>query len=310
MHEPNPKPRLAVIDLGTNTFHLLIAEPHEEGHSTEVLRDRAFIKLAENGIQRIGEAPFARGLDTLRRFAGHIRNLQVSQVRALGTAALRTAENGAEFLQTVLAETGISIELIDGREEARLIYQGVSLALGNYAADRHLVMDIGGGSVEFIIADERQVYWAESFPVGVAVLYRNFHQSDPLSAQEREQLLLFLRSTLAPLAIALARYPATRLVGAAGTFDVIEALLSTARLTPHASRIDLARYHPFSLEVSSATLAQRAAMPGIPSDRVDMIAVALVLVDTILEMAGIEELTVSAFSLKEGVLAELLAAAQ
>jgi exopolyphosphatase/guanosine-5'-triphosphate,3'-diphosphate pyrophosphatase len=308
MNPTSPKPRLAVIDLGTNTFHLLIAEPHEEGRFAEVVRDRAFVKLAENGIQRIGEAPFARGLSTLHRFADHLHNHQASRVRALGTAALRTAENGPEFIQTVLTETGIQIELIDGREEARLIHQGVSLALGGQANGRYLVMDIGGGSVEFIIADERQVYWAESFPVGVAVLYRNFHHSDPLSVQEREQLRLFLRSMLAPLAIALARYPVSSLVGAAGTFDVIEALLSTARLTPHASRIDLNRYHAFSLEISSAKLAQRAAMPGIPADRVDMIAVALVLVDVVLEMARIETLDVSAFSLKEGVLSELLSA--
>lgn len=310
MNQKQDSDRYAVIDLGTNTFHLLIAERLEQGHFREVCRDREFVKLAEAGITRIGEAPFERGLNTLRRFADRLREHAIVQLRAIGTAALRTAANGDDFLQTVARETGIRIELIDGQEEARLIYKGVSLAIdtGEQAPDdqRHLVMDIGGGSVEFIIADKQQVYWSESFPVGVAVLYRLFHHSDPLSNTEEEGLKLFLRSTLTPLAVALAKYPLTQLVGAAGTFDVIDHLLSYERPSEACSRIDLSRYGQFSQQVRSATLAQRTAMPGIPADRVDMIAVALVLVDTVLEMAGIQNLVVSMYSLKEGVLAEMM----
>ena len=120
--------RFGVIDLGTNTFHLLIIEKSSLGTSHEIARERIFIKLASEGIETIGAAPFQRGLKAMIRFSEILKEYQVSNIKAIGTAALRTASNGKDFVQLIFKKTGIQIELIDGTEEARLIYQGVKEA--------------------------------------------------------------------------------------------------------------------------------------------------------------------------------------
>ena len=163
--------KYAVIDFGTNTFHLLIVEAREDGQFIELHRERIFVKLAEDGIERIGDKAFVRALQAMQRYREILDDYQVENIKAIGTAALRTALNGQEFIDTVWKNSKIKIHLIDGQEEARLIHLGVNQAvdIGN---DTALIMDIGGGSVEFIISDKLGVKWADSFPIGVAVLFK------------------------------------------------------------------------------------------------------------------------------------------
>lgn len=298
-------PNFAVIDCGTNTFHLLIAQPHEDGGFTEVYRERRFIKLAEDGIERIGDAPYQRALNTLIDYATTIKEHNVSATRVSGTAALRTASNGPDFVAEVKAKTDLRIDIIPGKEEAQLIYEGVRLAIDPQEG-RWMVMDIGGGSVEFIIVDQNGVQWFDSFPVGVAVLYKKLHQTEPISPEEIEHTRLFLNSKLVNLQLALARFPVHHLVGAAGTFDVIANLLGHEAPTPHCARVDLNGFQQLYDRVLAATREERRAMPDIPDDRADMIVVALILVKLVLEIANINQLTVSHFSMKEGMLSEML----
>ncbi len=302
-------PNFAVIDCGTNTFHLLIAQPNEDGSFEEVYRERRFIKLAEDGIERIGDAPYQRALQTLIDYADIISKNRVSATRVSGTAALRTASNGPDFVAEVKEKTGLNIQIIPGSEEAQLIYKGVRLAI-DAQEDRWMVMDIGGGSVEFIIVDHTGVQWFESFPVGVAVLYKKLHQTEPISTEEIELSRLFLKSKLVNLQLALARFPVHHLVGAAGTFDVIADLLGKEQPTPNCSRVDLNGFDALYERVLAANREERHAMPDIPDDRADMIVVALILVKLVMEVAAINRLTVSNFSMKEGMLAEMLASYQ
>ncbi len=298
-------PNFAVIDCGTNTFHLLIASPNEEGSFEEVYRERRFIKLAEDGIERIGEAPYQRALQTLIDYAQKIDEHQVAATRVSGTAALRTASNGPNFVAEVLAKTSLEIKIIPGKEEAQLIYEGVRRAIGPQA-ERWMVMDIGGGSVEFIIVDENGVQWFESFPVGVAVLYKKLHQTEPISAEEIELSKMFLNSKLVDLQLALARFPTLHLVVAAGTFDVIAYVLGKEQPTPHCASVDLQGFAALYERVLAANREERHAMADIPGDRADMIVVALILVKLVLEIAAIDQLTVSSFSMKEGMLSQML----
>lgn len=296
----------AVIDLGTNTFHLLIVKKSVDGLGfQEVYRERRFIKLAENGIERIGEAPFQRGQMALCHFRKMMDAHAVVAYKAIGTAALRTADNGVSFLTQAKEEAQIDISLIPGSEEARLITLGVLLALPPIGEERVLIMDIGGGSVEFIIASNAGVHWAKSFPVGVAVLKKNFHQQEPISTLEIAQLEQFLYHELTPLWEVLADQPTHQLIGAAGTFDVIAKIMSTAQPTPHSHAIDLSRFSSFFQKCIGATAIERFAMPEIPADRADMIVVALILIDVILTKADIRQAMVSNYALKEGVLTEM-----
>lgn len=298
-------PKFAVIDCGTNTFHLLIARPNEEGGFTTVYRERKFVKLAEEGIQRLGDDAYQRALSTLLQYSKKIKEHQVASTRVSGTAALRTAENGPQFVTEVKEKTGLDIKIIPGKEEAQLIYEGVRQAIGPQTSP-WMVMDIGGGSVEFIIVDETGVRWHDSFPVGVAVLYKMLHHTEPISVLEIEQSRLFLKSKLVELELALSRFPTHHLVGAAGTFDVIANVLSTTQPTPFSHNVALSGFDELYQRILVADREQRHAMTDIPDDRADMIVVAMILVKLVLEAAQVQQLTVSQFAMKEGMLSRML----
>ena len=297
--------KYAVIDLGTNTFHLLIVEAGPSGELLELDRERRFVKLAEEGIHRIGEAAWARGVEAIEHFTAVLRTNQVEKVRAFGTAALRTAANGPDFVREIKARTGIEVTMIPGEEEARLIHLGVMQAVPAFSG-RSLIMDIGGGSVEFILADDREVFWAESFPIGVAVLYKDFHRSDPISALEMEAVREHLSNVLVPLREAMQRYPAEVLIGASGTFDVLEDVLAPEKPFPDYGRFPVSGFYPFFRKLLPTTVAGRLALPEVPPERADMIIVALILVEYVLNLAPFREIVVSHYAMKEGMLVELM----
>lgn len=296
--------KFAVIDLGTNTFHLLIVTLNTDGSFTEVYREREFIKLGENGVERIGDAPYLRGINALVGFKKVLDKYAVDNVRVCGTAALRTASNGHKFVDEVKDKTDLDITLISGDEEARLIYLGVRQAVP-FGSDVEMIIDIGGGSVEFIIADKAQIFWAQSFPIGVSVLRNEFHNTEPISGVEIKRLNQHLDKTLQPLKDALKDYPVNNLIGASGTFDVLEMTLVNEKLSEVHSKLSAADFEPLYQEFLKTTLEERLEMSNLPSDRADMIIVALILIDNILKLAKIEKITVSAYAMKEGMLAEM-----
>ena len=297
--------RLAVIDLGTNTFHILIAEANGSGGFKEIVRYRQFIKLAEEGIEKIGDAPFQRGLAALQYFSLLMQEEKVSKIKAFGTAALRTASNGQDFIKAAKETTGIDIQLISGDEEARLIYKGVNQAVPP-APERMLIMDIGGGSVEFIIADHSTIYWAQSFPIGVAVLFNRFHHSSPIKKEEITMVEDFLKDHLSPLEAALRQFPCRKLVGASGTFDVLEALVVKEKDNPIYSHFDAQLFFPLYEELIQTSLEERYEMESIPASRAEMIIVAVILIKYVLELGQIPFISVSAYAMKEGILVEML----
>ena len=299
------KNRNGVIDLGTNTFHLLIVEIAKDGTSSEIFRERIFVKLAEEGIESIGAAPYQRALNALAHFQKKLTEYQVLKVKAFGTAALRTARNGAQFMEDAKKKTGINIELIAGSEEARLIHLGVKQAVKMGKA-KGLIMDIGGGSVEFIIANKDKVFWAESFPIGVAVLYKVFHQKEPIHSAEIELLHAFLEDTLQPLFEVLKIHKTPALIGASGTFDVLEMLLPHLQRNTLSATIEVAHFRPLYEKIVQMNAAERLSYKGIPDTRADMIVVALILIDFIIKKAKTENLVVSAYAMKEGILWEML----
>ncbi len=294
----------AVIDLGTNTFHLLAVKEEKDGSLSQIHKERIYVKLAESGIETIGEAAFNRGLNALKKFDTILKEHQVQKIKAFGTAALRTASNGKKFTQQVKKELGIDIEIIPGKEEARLIHQGVMLAIGKQK-EPILIMDIGGGSVEFIIADNEKVIWSDSFPIGVAVLFRKFHHNEPITKEEKININNFLNEQLTPLLEQIQRSPLKILVGASGTFDVLEAIIAGTKNTPYSTNIWAKDFFPLYDELIEKNLEERLLMPNIPDQRADLIIVALELLRFIIEKVRIERITISDFAMKEGILKEL-----
>ncbi len=301
--------RAGIIDCGTNTFHLLIAEGERETGRFDVrFRRREYVWLGESGLDRIGAEAFDRGIACLAQFREEMARHGVEQAVAFGTEALRRAGNGGDFVAAAAA-AGVTLRLISGLEEARLIHRGVMQAVPPFAG-KALVMDIGGGSVEFIICDAAKIHWAQSFPIGVQVLYKGFQHNDPISAGDLAALEHHLGEVLAPLLQALEAHDTPLLIGASGSFEVLEAFLVPVRQHALFSIIPVSAYGPLHHRMVRAAAEERARFPELPPERVRLIVVAFVLMEFVIRRAGIREIVTSAYAMKEGMLAELLSGGQ
>ncbi len=296
--------RLAVIDCGTNTFHLLVVDLFPDGVFKQVYRLREYVRLGQEGLDRIGAVPFQRGVDCLVFFEKIMRELGVQRHRAFGTEALRRASNGADFVEAVRSNSGIEIQLISGDEEARLIHLGVMQAIPAFDG-KTLIMDIGGGSVEFIIANEAAVFWAQSFPIGVQVLFSRFHKNDPMSPDEMLAIQQYLDQVLEPLHTTLRRHQTPQLTGASGSFEVVEDMLVREKTHPLYSIFTKADFYKIHEKIIDADYETRLKMLGLPKERVELIVVAFVLMDYIVRKAGIEKIVTSSYAMKEGMLLEM-----
>jgi exopolyphosphatase/guanosine-5'-triphosphate,3'-diphosphate pyrophosphatase len=297
--------RISVIDLGTNTFHLLTVEITGLGKWMTIDRERVYVNLASDGIERLSDAVIDRGLSTMMHFAERIRKSDVDEIIAVGTAALRNALNAGEFLDQVHQATGIRVEVISGMREADLIAKGVLAALPGIERPA-LIMDIGGGSVEMILTHRGNVLFSASYPVGVAVLYTAFHLEEPISEASLDRLDRHLEVTMADLFSVLKRYPDTVLVGASGTFEVVEAILEPQKdpdIPPYSiARPD--RFTPIYQEIRALDLEERLSHPNIPDSRARYIVVAVHLIEFMLRKLSRDVFYISAYAMKEGIVVE------
>ncbi len=270
----------------------------------ELLKKRVYVKLALDGINRLSPAAMERGINAIIEFKGLIEEYNVKTVRAIGTAALRTAVNSPEYIERIKTMTGIEVQLIDGEKEAELIFKGVAQVWGP-PDEPTLIMDIGGGSVEFIIADKNQFHWSRSYPVGVAVLYRNFHHSEPISVEDQIALDLFLDMHLDELKAVIRKYQPSLLIGASGTFDVVGAIVGREDLSVRYHEVQNQTVFQLINDIVIMNEVQRAQDPRIPSSRIDMIVVALLLLEKVLVMGPFKKTGISTYALKEGVAASI-----
>lgn len=306
--------RLGIIDLGTNTFHLLIVEKNGDAVKT-IFHESRPARIGLGGINQRIIHPDAtkRALSVLLYFREKLDEFEVKETNthAFGTSAIRNASNREDFCSQIKQETGISITVIDGNREAEYIYYGVRYGtdLGDYPS---LIMDIGGGSVEFIIGNQSQIFWKQSFEVGGQRLMEKFMRNDPLSQGDRRNLYNHFEENLIPLANAVHQYAPNKLVGSSGTFDTLIDIDYHYRVNtwPPKTQTDF----PLSVEefyriyelILSGNHEARMNIPGMIELRVDMIVVAVCLVDYVLKTHGIRQIQVSSYALKEGVIAELL----
>ena len=297
--------RIAVIDVGSNTFHLLICEEGEDGSWTEVHKEREYVKLAGSGMNEISLDSEQRAIDAMVRFASLIHSFNVKTVRAIGTAAMRESINGYEVAEKLKAITGIPVEIIDGEQEAYYILEGIRSVLPS-PEEESLIMDIGGGSVEFILYRGDHVYFTESFKIGVAVLYTKFHHSDPISDEELRKLYEFLQEELASLAFQLRNVGRYYLIGASGSFEVIYDAMPSRLINAHCAEIDTSALMPYLQRVIHARLEERKLMAEIPVERLDYIVVAYALIKYLLQNMPPEKVYYCEYALKEGVVAAML----
>ena len=297
--------RLAVIDLGSNTFHLLICEINEAGKLSQLYKERIYVKLAAGGLTEIPPDRIERGLNAMLRFAEQIHTYEVGYVRSIGTAALREATNGTEVAQLFADSTGLPIEIIDGQQEAQYILMGIKSALPPLALPA-LIMDIGGGSVEFILYKGEQVLFKGSYKIGVAVLYRLFHHHDPISASDLHALEQFVEEAIADLLMVMKEVPHFVLIGASGSFEVIHDVMPRIIDDEHWAEMETTGLMEYMANVIKTDIASRKQIPEIPIERLDYIVVAYALISFTMKKMPPDRLFYCDYALKEGVLAEML----
>lgn len=297
--------KIAVIDLGSNTFHLLICEIGPGDSWTAIHKEREYVKLASEGIDIIDENTEQRAIDAMLRFVSLIKKHDVKRTKAIGTAALREAVNGPELAEKLSSISGIPIDIIDGHREAHYILSGIRAALPKLD-DNGLIMDIGGGSVEFILFHGDQVSFAGSYKIGVAVLYRMFHHSDPISREEISDLEKYLALSLGPLFEQLGKIEHYYLIGASGSFEVIYEVLPKIEVSVHWAELNISGINKYLDGVIRSTLAERRKMAEIPEERLDYIVVAYLLIRFIMNKMPPEKLYYSEYAMKEGIAEEMV----
>ena len=303
--------RYAVIDIGTNTCNLLIVNQISTD-LFETLYDRKLpVKLGRGGIHQDMLLPDAmeRGLTALQNHALTIQAYGVVKVKVVGTSALRGAVNRAEFLERVKGLLGWEIEIIDGEREAGLIFKGVNLTLPD-GIGKYLILDIGGGSTEFILANNKAIIWKKSFNIGIARVLETIQLSDPVTPEEVLNLERWFDEHLTELwGICKVHQPQT-LVGCSGAFDTFMDIYEQVEPDLKIRKVSELPLNAF-LEIHHGLIhadqETRAKITGMDKMRVEMIVIASVFTNFILAKLQIRKLLHTHNALKEGVMDQLLA---
>jgi len=292
----------AIIDIGTNTFHLLIASQSSIKPVEILYKETIPVQLGEDSFPKgkIKPSAFVRGLKALEFFKEKICNYDVRVIKAVATESLRKAGDAKEFIDKVYDNTGIKIEVISGYEEADLIYFSIKHLIPNN--DNVMVMDIGGGSTEFIIANNKKILWKDSFPLGSTILKNKYHFIDPITLENKVKLISYLNEMLSILFQELEKYKPSSLIGTSGSFETICDLIYQNRgdyWTLTAIKVE--DFNRLYDELLKSTSEERKSMSGMSSLREPLMVVAVILIGVVINRLNIKSLNLAQTALKEGL---------
>lgn len=301
---------IAILDLGTNTFNLLIAEKTADGKPKFIFSEELPVEIGKGGIHKgiITEEATERAVNALRLHSVTIAEHKVKDVYAFATSAVRDAKNKAEFIERIKKDTGVDIHVLSGDDEAKWIYEGVRYAsiLGDQTS---VIMDIGGGSTEFIIANSQQVFWKKSYPLGVTRLFEMFGRQDKILETQTE-VEKHLSAALADLIDAGKKFMPVELIGSSGSFDSFAEIIETKiGMKPKNDNGYSFRMHEFDelvIQLMHSTLVDRLMIPGLIQMRAPMFAYSALLTKKVLDWMGIKKMVLSHYALKEGIAGHLL----
>ncbi len=305
--------RIAIIDLGTNTINLLIVE-QEGGDSYNILHESKYpAKLGKGGINNKTILPEAmdRGIKALEIHKETMKPYHVEKVVCIATAAIRSASNGQEFVKRAKDECGLDINIVDGQKEAELIFDGVKQVVP-IGEERIMILDIGGGSNEFIIANKNGVLWKHSFDLGMARLLDRFQTSDPITKEEVDAVEAYIKKELSLLYEAFEKYPCDTLVGSSGSFDTIAGMIAAI----HHPHLDMKKVMTYNVPLDfveelnqkflKSTHNEREKMERMDLHRVEMIVLASIFINFIVREFQLKDFWQCAFALKEGAIYQIL----
>ena len=330
--ELNNNQRVAIIDCGTNTFNLLVKEK-VEGKWKTLFNTKLPVKLGTGGFSEnlLMPARMARGIDALYSYKNVIDSLEVKDVRVFATSAVREATNGKDFVARVKKHLNFDMEVISGDREAELIFEGVVQTTQEIKED-YLIMDIGGGSTEFIFVRDQKPLWRKSYLLGVSRIHGMLNPASRINQDDVNRLRGHLNNELLDLISFLKENPARVLVGSSGSFDTLFDMyqFGGAKDSPKDASQDSAKGFterstesstegsrklneiPFSSYPSihqwlmGSTLEERLKHPSIPQMRAEYMPLSTYLLKFVLEQSNFNKIYQSEYALKEGVLAHYL----
>ncbi|HUZ21035.1 MAG TPA: Ppx/GppA phosphatase family protein [Acidimicrobiales bacterium] len=299
--------RIAALDLGSNSFHLLVVEARLDGSFVPLAREKEMLRLGDLVARTgsIGERATRSAVEVIRRFKALADAQRVDEVVALGTAAIREALDGGAFVDTVRAETGVEIEVVDGVREARLIFTAIrsSVLIDPGPA---LAADLGGGSLELMVGDRTGLSFAASLHLGVGRLTAELVSSDPPGAKDRERLHQRIASELAPVLAEIADLKPTMLIGSSGTFVSLARMAAAMRdgslpETVNQLTVSAKDLAAVSAKIFELTVDERAKLAGCDARRAELVPAGISVLGHLMAETGLSELTVSEWALREGI---------
>ncbi len=300
---------IAVIDLGTNTCNLLVAETNSTSYKI-LHQSKQLVRLGDDKIKsnEISPEATARVLQSFEAHKKMMLQYNVGKVMAIATSAIRSAANKIPFLEKIGEKTGVLVKVVSGEKEAELIFKGVLLALNEFKKPS-VILDIGGGSNELILASNKEMLWKESQPTGMARVINQFNISDPILQEQILELKAYFLEAHKKAFYQCKSNSIQMLIGCSGAFDTICDIIDQVnpgeklRTTQNISLSDFYRVYDTLLR---STRKQRLTMKGMDMVRVDLIVPAVILIETLISEIGIQKITQTDFALREGVLFEML----
>ncbi len=307
--------RLAAIDVGSNSVHMIVADASRDGHLEVVDRVKEMVRLGRRSFMtgRLTDESMDLAVGALKHFGRLARVRRVDRMRAVATSAVREAKNRIAFIRRIRRETGIAVEVISGAEEARLIFKAAQHAFG-LDGGPHLLVDVGGGSVELVLVRDGRPLWMHSAKLGVARLTERFLTDDPPSNAQLRKLEAHLENKIGAV---LRKARKARVVQAIGTSGTINTLVAMARASRgeeigrlHGASASADEISRLANDLVTANSALRAELPGMDAKRVDLMPSAGALVDFILRKSGAPTLVACSWALREGLILSLLKTAR
>jgi exopolyphosphatase/guanosine-5'-triphosphate,3'-diphosphate pyrophosphatase len=304
--------RIAAIDIGTNSVHMLIVRVREDLSFEVIDREKAMVRLGAGGLdgKALTVEAMSAALQALSKFRRLAESRQVDVLVAAATSATREARNGGEFLARIERETGIRARVIAGPEEARLIHQAAVYGV-DVGSGRSVVIDVGGGSVEITLGTATDILLARSFKVGVIRLTERFVRSDPLSQRDERRMTRHILEEVGRYCDQITAAGFDRVIGTSGTILSLGALATTmTRGAPPTElrnlRVAAKQIHRVRKTVAKIHLEQRLSLPGLDPRRADLTVAGAVLLDTLLRRIGAEDLTLCDLALREGLVLDYI----
>ncbi|MDD2385969.1 MAG: hypothetical protein PHP52_04230 [Bacteroidales bacterium] len=305
--------KIASIDIGTNTCNLLIAEHSNTTDICFIHREKQPISLINKDDKQnniIPEKTIENLVNVLQNYRLTIQKLGVKTVIATATSGIRSAKNQQEILQTIKAKTEFEIEVIDGNREASLVFAGVKNAV-HFTEKHNLIIDIGGGSIEFIIANSSDVKFTHSFQIGVARLLNRYKFSDPLSTNDISIINQILDENLSDMINLCQSLKIDTIIGSSGSYETF------ANLIKYEFNINLCEDAPYNVidinyfektheKLINYNFEQRKNMLGMEIIRVQLIPISSVITKYLLDKLNIKKFIQSNYSIKEGLIFDYL----